>query len=263
MDDVFLKKEIVNIHNKIKFNVKKHEYFLNGEKFKFGVTSTLEKFFEKFDKDKISEREAIKYNTTKEEILKKWEMNKDVGSYIGELLENYIMKDIKANAEDFIRIHKKTGEKLEIINLLYVQGERLVKIKKDKGIKMLSEIRVFNNYFCGSIDFLLINKNNSVDILDFKCTNKIFNGEFIIGNLKKAYEPISHLNGYNFSKYSLQLSFYAYLLENSPYFKHLNLKINELKILHLRKNYPTSHIYRVKYLKEEIENIIEEVLKEN
>ena len=52
MDDVFLKKEIVNIHNKIKFDEEKHEYFLNGEKFKFGVTSTLGKFFEEFDKEK-------------------------------------------------------------------------------------------------------------------------------------------------------------------------------------------------------------------
>ena len=67
-------------------------------------------------------------------------------------------------------------------------------------------------------------------------------------NQKTAYEPIQHLPNNKMSKYQLQLSMYAYMLEQD------GAEIDSLLIVEIREDKIIE--YNVEYLKEEVKEMI-------
>lgn len=86
-----------------------------------------------------------------------------------------------------------------------------------------------------------INDKRYIDISDYKTNKKIDVYSFM---KHKMLAPLSHLDDVNANHYKLQISCYAWLLEQAGYIpRHLEFR-------HLNTPYP------VKYMKEEIESIM-------
>lgn len=81
------------------------------------------------------------------------------------------------------------------------------------------------------------------------------NGKLEFSNkYQKAKAPIAHLDSCNGSKYRIQLSLYAWMLEQYGY-KPRNLTITHVIFLDDKPQYTVEH--KVEYLKKEVENILE------
>ena len=71
---------------------------------------------------------------------------------------------------------------------------------------------------------------------------------------EKAKYPIAHLDSCNGSKYKIQLSLYAWMLEQYGY-KPRNLTISHIIFTDDKPTFKVEH--KIEYLKEEVENLLE------
>lgn len=112
---------------------------------------------------------------------------------------------------------------------------------------------------CGQID-LLIKRGNDIIIVDFK-TNREIKKESYYNRSTRSHEmmkfPLNNLMDTNYWHYALQLSLYAYLLQqlNSEF------NIKSLRLIHIDHD-DKQHEYEVPYLKEEIERMLKHYKKQ-
>jgi PD-(D/E)XK nuclease superfamily len=116
--------------------------------------------------------------------------------------------------------------------------------------KVYSEVIVYSKdlELAGSIDILIYDKEKDIyNLLDWKTSEKIYTSSFNskMGNHKFT----SNLMDCNYIHYSLQLTLYQYILENS-----YGIKIANRTISHLGESKVTS--YKTDYFEREIENML-------
>ena len=115
-----------------------------------------------------------------------------------------------------------------------------------------SEVIVYSKELgvAGTIDVLVYNKKqNTYHLVDWKTNKRINQKPF--GNKKGILNATQHLGDCNFIHYSLQLSFYRYILENC-----YGLKVGSQTLFHLRAdNYKT---YTVNYHEDDLLNMLKE-----
>lgn len=225
------------------------------------------------------------YSSWQKEVLIKWEIkNKEAcirGNIIHNKLEDNINKsknDIKGNTNSFIL---PTGNKViktqheldatnlkEDFNFVYNRLSGYL----DRGFSIFAEKRVFLMLFelfgiAGMIDCPLF-YDKYFAILDWKTNEKELrdtagyykkikiDGKWIKTNTwvetdEVFLEPLSHLSVSKLNEYALQLSLYAYILEQWGYI----LLDNGLEIIH----YPITNepkLIKVPYLKKEIQLLL-------
>lgn len=142
---------------------------------------------------------------------------------------------------------KKGYYKLDLVRGVY--PEFLISVKSKDGI-----LRV-----AGQID-LLIKDGNDITIIDFKTNKKIDRKSYYNKNTKK-YEclkyPLNTIQDCNLMHYTLQLSMYAYLLQQiNPDF---NIKL--LKLIHIDHSDKVEEI-EVQYMKKEVEALLKHYKKQ-
>ena len=130
-----------------------------------------------------------------------------------------------------------------------VYPEFLISLKSRDGLLRVS----------GQIDLLLL-RGNDVVIIDFK-TNKEIKKESYYNRSTKSHEmmkyPLNNLMDVNFWHYSLQLSLYAYLLQQiNP-----NYNIKSLRLIHIDHN-NQQHEYECEYLKDDVERMLKHYKKQ-
>ena len=121
-------------------------------------------------------------------------------------------------------------------------------ISLEKNIVM-TEVIIFNDKYqvAGMVD-RVDKKGKVLNIIDHKTSKKITKIPF---RDEMMYDPIQHLPNANYYEYSLQLSLYAWMLEQFGY------KIGKLSIDHRnRDSGKLIETYPVNYLKTEIELIL-------
>lgn len=223
---------------KITFIDKDHKYFLDNGKELESATNFISRFFEKFDKDYWSKYVAKRDGFTVKEVLTKWgDKSKDACDF-GTLVHNYAESIIKKTImpEPITRKEKMYFEAVDLFmtneSYEFFDAETIVGSPK-LGI-------------AGTIDGLS-KKNNKIFLIDWKTNEKI---DFQGYKDKRCNEPIIHLPDCKFTKYSLQLSLYRYILE-----KEYNYEVGGQKLIHL---YPdgTYNKIDVDYLKDEIEHML-------
>ena len=111
----------------------------------------------------------------------------------------------------------------------------------------------------GQID-LLVKDGNDIYIYDYK-TNKEIKQKSYFNRNKKSYEcmkfPLNNVMDCNYMHYSLQLSLYAYLLQQiNPEF---NIKL--LKLIHIDHNNKQTD-YELEYMKERVEIMLKHYKKQ-
>lgn len=262
--------------NGIWFNADKHVYLnKEGEKYTSG-TAFVSKFKPEFDSDfwlkyKAAER-VINYGAFcrfKDEY--KFLDSKDV--FISNIEDQVKLEGKEKEFLDTIEIVK--GEWKEKSDKALSKGNRYhdfveEKIRKAYNIKcdysgidlaypnlpvgIHPEVRLYNHEhkIAGSADRITILKNGFFTILDYKTSAKInMTGYYDRANrtTQKMKAPISDLDDCNYTHYSLQLSLYAWMLEQHGY------KCRNLKIRHATGR-KTKHI-TVPYLKRAIELMLD------
>jgi hypothetical protein len=239
---------------KLKFFPRKHSYVL-GKKKLIGATSLLKNYFGEFDASKIAKLKVMiaKAKARKEgrEVgeegkisywKKKWKESAEHGSRTHYLIELFLQgsTDPEVHKYEARDIKKFTQAKHWIVrnfenHLLNIRSEYLL-YDEELGV-------------AGTIDFLLIKgekKKKSVTLVDFKTNDKITTTGY---KNAKAQFPLEELPDCSYSKYTLQLSLYAYMLERQGY------KVDDLILLHLGEDSIEEH--KVPYRKDLIKKVLE------
>lgn len=228
--------------NDISLDQKNHKYFLkNSPEFKFSsVTEFIHLFFEKFDQERVAKKlinTNPKYRSkTVSEVLLDWGKGAERGTIVHNELEMFIK-------EKTIPQHKMS-----------ITGARWLKEKqKNEYNTFYSEVIVYTKELgiAGTIDLLVYNsEQNMYHLVDWKTNKRIDKNSF---RNKKGILPSSqHLDDCNFTHYSLQLSFYRYILE-----RYYGLEIGSQTLFHLKEN-DSYEIYNVEYRSEDLINMLRE-----
>ena len=197
-------------------------------------TYFINKFFEKFDTEKWSKHVAQRDGITVEEVKSMWDKKKKYSCDFGTHIHAYAEALIKHLAEPKPIDKKEDTYFKQIKKFFQTEGYTFTDAEKIVGSANIG--------IAGQVD-AVSKKENGIYLIDWKTNKSIDQTGF---RDKRALPPIEHLQDCNFSKYSLQLSLYRYILETEN-----NWNIQGLILVHLL---PTGDYnkYKVPYLKEEI-----------
>ena len=227
--------------NNISLDQENHKYELkDSPNFIFSsVTEFIHYFFEKFDQVGIAQKlinTHPKYSgKTVDEVIKKW----GEGAIRGTIVHNEI--------EDFIKSNITPKHEMSIIGAAWVKEKQ-----KDPDNIFYSEVIIYSKELgiAGTIDVLVYNKKqDAYHLVDWKTNKRIDKTSFRkkMGILNST----KHLQDCNFNHYSLQLSFYRYILE-----RYYGLNIGSQTLFHLKEN--RYEIFPVNYREEELMNMLRE-----
>lgn len=111
----------------------------------------------------------------------------------------------------------------------------------------------------GQID-LLVRNGNDLYLFDYKTNREIKKRSYYNSSKKKNVMmkyPLHHLMDSNFYHYTVQLSLYAYMIQQiNP-----ELDVKSLKLIHIDREGKQT-VYEVEYLKKEVESMIEHYAKQ-
>lgn len=201
------------------------------------VSSLLNKLKKPFEADIIAERIAKKRKVTPEEIKAEWKQANDFSKTYGTELHAVIEQYNKTGTYDL--------QNVDIIQA-YIDLN-IIDVKRDS---LLVEQQVYNHEFklAGTADTIRLDEKGGFSVFDLK-TNKKF-------NLFSPYNdyllpPVEHLPMCEYSNYSLQLSFYAYMYQGMT-----GRKINQLGIFYYDRNSVKFTYYPVNYMKHDVITIL-------
>lgn len=187
------------------------------------VTSFVSKFKEKFDAVEVSKKASKNkkskwYGMKPEDIQKAWLKETDRALELGTWYHNERESDLLS-----INTLTQEGQSLNIINpIIDSDGIKYAPEQKlQDGIYPEHFVYLKSAGLCGQSDRVDV-VNGAVNIIDYKTNKEIKTEGFKNweGITKKMLSPISHLDDCNLNHYSLQLSFYMYIiLKHNPKLK--------------------------------------------
>lgn len=224
---------------KVTFYEKSHKYKL-GRLQLTSVTQFVGKFFEKFDSKAIAKKLASYPQNRKNKkgvrfFLKEWKQSSDNGTKIHKIMEDYV------NGIDNTGATSKSW-----------WGKKFIKDMDINTKKCLAEWVIHSEELglAGTIDLAVLNdKLKEVTLIDWKSNKKITSKGY--GGKKGSRKATADLDDCHTSKYGLQLSTYAYILEIA-----YGYKIRDLLLVHLLEN--DYKVYPVPYDKERVIRMLKE-----
>lgn len=237
---------------KLYFSEPDHRYYFEEEpETKLTSVSTLiGMYHEKFDSDKHSKRIAEREGVSQEEILKRWE-DKKVKAQIKGTLYHKKKEDEWFTKPGVFRHPENNGIK---------QALDITELKP--GI--YPELIVYHPYYniVGTADLVIIYNDNTFDLFDHKSNEKleftgfpVYNPKSFRKEPKKMFAPLHSLDDCNGVHYQIQLSSYAFILEEAGY------ECKNLTIHHVLFDEDEQDImvvdYPINYLKKEVRNLFE------
>ena len=227
--------------NDIDLDQKNHRYILaENPEFDFqSVTEFIHHFFEKFDKIGVAQKlinTNPKYSgKTIEQVIKDWGKGAERGTIVHNELEMFIKKD------------QAPEHKMSIMGANWIKEKQ-----KNPHNTFYSEVIVFSKELgiAGTIDVLVYNSEQDMyHLVDWKTNKRIDKNSF--RKKKGILESSKHLDDCNFNHYSLQLTFYRYILE-----RYYGLEIGSQTLFHLKEdNY---EIFNVDYKSEDLISMLRE-----
>ena len=267
----------MEIQKEVKLEKESHVYTDSRGVVYESVTRVIKCFTQEFEAEKISYHvaakrdkesmaEAIKrgvsqvtvlngypkYNRgiTREDVLLEWKENSreacDMGTLVHDGAEKFLLYGIKSGNEydryyEWLRKHVSWYKKIYPECVLY---------SKKYGIAGTSDLVCSRTGVGGGI----------VDIKDYKTNDISFNsiGEDFYTKQRKHYnrymkDPLGHLEECDYNKYALQLSIYAYMLE-----EEFGYKIGNLEVVNMKwKSIVKPSTFPITYMKEEVKLILD------
>lgn len=214
------------------------QQLLNTQIFKYDLLEKL-----KVDKEEFENKV--------QEILDNWHNTRDEacshGSYIHSIMEesfygkqHFDLSNFNCNiVGDYPCVKGYYPKKLEP----GIYPEYLVSWVSPEGLRV-----------SGQIDLLVVDNDLSISVLDWKTNKQIKKRGYFNSSKKKNVclkYPLNTLESCNWSIYQLQLSTYAYMLQQlNP-----ETTIKELKLVHIDRDGKQT-VHECKYLKDEVERMI-------
>jgi len=183
--------------NKVKLEPEQHKYFDSLGNQYISVTTLLKHISEKFE-------DTIAYKRASEQTRAEWKQKgKDAADH-GTRIHNAL------------ELYSETGQVLKENEDLLPAIKSILGEYSDYN-KTYDEICLYNEEYriAGTADKICALSNRKdcmVDISDFK-TNISKGIQFYSDYNKRLFEPFDHLQDCNYTKYSFQLSIYAYFFE--------------------------------------------------
>jgi hypothetical protein len=245
--------------NDITFDQELHQYTINNQMAK-SVTQVLSNYKREFDKLYWAEIKAKELNISVAQLLEQWENNSKISMLKGTLVHQFIeakLTNIEFNYPDELIIENFGFDPIQSpFNNIIQLVEKFFLDSENKLIPVASEqiIGDYNFLIGGTIDQLFYNhKSQQIEIWDWK-TNKRF-------NLESKYchmAPLEHIPDSEYDFYSLQLSFYKYIIEANT-----NLKLGTCYLAWFNENANNYKIYPAKYYKNEIIAVLNSLTVQN
>ncbi len=204
---------------------------------------------------------ALSYAITLDEMrmyqqiaLHSWKKENDDSKTKGTNFHNYKEGEIyRNNGLEYDGVYTK------IVN----QVADLSKLHDPNSVVIAPELQMYNREFkvSGTADKIFIYPNKDVDIDDWKTNKKIEMENKYKGKGKnklkgKMFYPLQHLDDVNYNHYCLQVSLYAWMLEQYGY-KPRTLKFTHVVLDDVDKTkIVESTEYRTHYMKHEVENML-------
>lgn len=214
------------------------------------VSTLIGMYHEKFDSELRSKKYAEKHNMSQEEVLKMWE-DKKVKSQIKGTLYHKKKEDELLSKQGVFRHPEIEGIK---------QALDITELKPGIYPELILYHPKYN--IVGTADIVTINPDGTFQIEDHKTNSElsfsgypVFNKSLMRREPKKMFPPISHIEDCSGMHYVLQLSSYAFMLEEAGY------ECNSLTIHHVLFDEDEQDImvvdYPLDYLKKEVKNLFE------
>ena len=240
----------------IDFHEEEHFYTLNDYRFGISATSLIETYAQEFDSDGISQMVANKRGISQKEVLDEWKKENKFSCIKGSCIHLKAQSlwmgtdyEIDYNTIDDTIDKDRLKKEYDIMSK---QATDFYNDYKDMYDMIQDEFIVWSKEFdiAGSIDGIMYNKNTQqCCILDFKSNKDL---QFKSKYRKKMKVPLHELDDVNGQHYYIQLSIYKYLIE-----KYTNIKVDELFIVYFNINADSYEIIEIPYLKNEVEEILE------
>ena len=221
--------------NRISFDEKEHNYFVDGQKVGFSVTAIIDKFFVEFDSGYWAKRKAMEKLTrdgvvidkkalTKaiDEILNKWEEKRrdaaEKGTCLHEKIEDFYNEKHYEEYPIEFSFFKKFHDKYPALT------------------PYRTEWRIFDASvsIAGTVDMVYKKNNGDVFIFDWKRSTKLVDqqGKLLLKDFKYGLDGLSHVEDNNFNRYALQQNIYKYILESN-----YSVKVSSMNLLVLHPDY--------------------------
>ena len=231
------------LRTKVKIEQANHTYSDDEGRPYISCSKFLGLFEPVFNREMFSKFSAKKKGVSQEVILREWDKTRDTAIDHG----NRIHNTMEYYAKNF---SMPAGEE-ELTPMVHS-----IMFDYKEYYQCYSEEVLYTKYgIAGTSDKVLVvakGKNSSLDVEDFK-TNLSKGIESYNKYNKYFLGPISHLHHCNYNKYALQLSMYAYMLEEM-----LGRNIRALWLRYIPPQDKMQHVrIPVPYLKKEIESMIE------
>lgn len=235
------------MRNEVTFKEDTHQYFNDkGEEY-ISCTTLIGKYIPKFDVDIMASKTAFKNNKKTEEVKQEWQINNKFSTDYGTMIHKGIEGCIKHIPEYYENENKdivKSGyEKIckyigeENINSEMLLWNHNYKIAGQSDIVQFTSKTVYIDHQRTSI--------NIINIGDIK-TNKSF--EFYSKYNNYMLYPVNHLMACHFNDYTLQLSLYAFMLQEL----YPTFHIGTLFLMHYDRNKNIWTKINLPYMKYEV-----------
>ncbi len=200
----------------VAFNEYNHSYFYNDKKLD-NATTFIARFYKKFDAENISAASAKAWGVDQKELQELWKSNAKLSGEFGTAIHRAI-----EHYDKFSSLGQKVQDKKSLpfnyalpkhpVLLSVIKG--FIEINKTEG-EIVSEVMITDvkQGYCGTADrILILDKEKKIcRIQDWKVN---VNSEEIDSNMKPL-PPFDGLPANKITKYQLQMSFYANMLETS------------------------------------------------
>lgn len=187
------------------FNEEKHEYRYNGKKLK-SVTGWINNFSKPFDLEKWSEKKAVDYGVSAEEVKKGWQILSDDGLDLGhdvhKFIERFLNNENPELPEDEVQ-RKRVLAWLDYYHAKFYKMQLLGQ-----------EIRIWSEKYglAGTIDALFWWKDQII-VGDWKTNKKMKTDDDKHFNM--LLYPFENEKENTLNKYSLQVSTYQAILKDN------------------------------------------------
>lgn len=243
MRDILLQKLQCFSDPEFKFDPKKHKYTYLGDHFT-SVTQFISKFHKPFETEYWSKKKADERGVSQEEIKKEWQKLNDKANDLGtathQWIEDYynqIWQPLPSNPDLIHRINK--------FNRVYAKH-----LHKLDPLKF--EVRVFSKKWkiAGMIDSLFIYKGK-IFILDWKTNKQFTHDEHDKGTYEKLLDPFDEFWKNHHNEYSIQLSFYALILEEWGF------EVGGAYLVHIGPGEEEAELYKVRDVRHTLKKFLE------
>lgn len=230
-----------------------HYYECKGKRVGISVTRLIEEYANEFNAEEMAEKVANKENRLVEDILAEWKYKADFACAKGSTCHEYVQKiwnDTKWKPGWFDR----SDDYIQAVEKIKTQAIKFYQDYEEHLEHLIDELPIGSEEYdiASCVDHLFYNKlTGGLVLVDYK-TNSLMSGYNKKAYSKKMKVPLSHLNDDALHHYHIQLSIYKYLIE-----KYTGLKVDEMFIVYMSENIENYEIIDIPYLKEEVEEILE------